>query len=386
MPANMHQKFQRLDDLQVAIVHPFLVSKGGGEKVIDALAELLPHAEIFTMMADSETFSPSVNRLPIHTTWLDRVPGRARLYQYLSPLYDAAVASHDLSGFDLVISSGGPGAKTATIPKSAVHVHYCHSPVRFLWDQYETWLGRLPATLRPLFAASVRSQRQRDLDGVSRVNAMIANSDFIGKRIARYYGCESETIYPPVDLAAAPPAERGGDYYLTVGRLVPNKRTELLIEACNALGRELVVVGAGPQEAQLARLAGPKVRIAGRVSSEELENLFVNARGYLFAAEEDFGIATVEAQSYGLPVIAYARGGSAEIVGNEETGILFDDQSAQGVIAAIEAFEAREDAFDRTVIQQAAQRFSKDRFMREMERALLEAANRGPSSGLGSTL
>ncbi len=344
--------------------------------MVDALAELLPHAEIFTMMADPSTFSEAVAKLPVHTTWLDRVPGRARFYQYLSPLYDHAVAAHDLSGFDLVVSSGGPGAKTALIPQNAVHVHYCHSPVRFLWDQYETWRARLPAPLRPVFASSVRSQRKRDLMGVQRVDTMVANSDFIAERIQRFYSRSSVTIYPPVDLAKTSPPLKPDDYYLTVGRLVPGKRTDLLVEACNLLGRPLMVVGSGMEAERLATMAGPSVTLTGRVSSEKLADLFTHARGYLFAAEEDFGIATVEAQSYGLPVIAYARGGTAEIVSDGAMGVLFDTQSAQSVIQAIEAFERREKDFDRAAIQRAAQRFGKARFMREMEQLLLDCLAR----------
>ena len=373
MPASILPHKRKLAQSRVAIVHPYLVSRGGGEKVIDALAELLPHAHIFTMMADQATFSPAVARLPVHVSWLDKAPGRARFYQHLSPFFDAAVNSYDLSEYDLVITSGGPGAKTAPIAAHSVHVHYCHSPVRFLWDQYDTWLDRLPWPLRALFALSVRQQRKRDLKGVQSVDVMVANSDFIGERIARYYAMDSRTIYPPVDLADTPPAQEPSDYYLTVGRLVPNKRTELLVEACTKLGRQLVVVGAGPEHQRLAAMAGPTIELAGRVSSQQLARLFVNARAYLFAAEEDFGIATVEAQSYGLPVIAYGVGGTAEIVSPPDNGLLFDEQSVEAVMQALETFEKHETGFDRAAIQKHAQRFSKARFMQEMEQLLVES-------------
>ena len=274
-----------IDGLRMAIVHPFLISQGGGEKVIDALARAFPRAEIFTMLLDRSTLSPALKDRVIHSTFLDRFPARQRFYQHLSPLYDLATRSHDLRGFDIVISSGGPGAKTARVDPGALHVHYCHSPVRFLWDQYETWLGRLPMPLRPLFALTAAAQRRRDLAGVQGVDAFIANSDYIGERIRRYYGRQSTTIYPPVDISTAPPADHRGDYYLTVGRLVPGKRTELLVEACNAAGRRLVVAGGGPELHRLREMAGPTVEIRGRVDDETLEDLFRNARAFLFAAE-----------------------------------------------------------------------------------------------------
>lgn len=370
-----------LDDLRIAIVHPFLIASGGGEKVIDALAELLPRAEIFTLMLERSSLSPVMERRTIHVTPLDRVPGRARFYQYLTPFYDAAVASHDLRGFDLVISSGGPGAKTVRCDPGAVHVHYCHSPVRFLWDQYDTWLARLPAVVRPAFALTAEAQRKRDYAAAQQVDRMIANSDYIAQRIRRYYDRDSRTIYPPVDLATAPPAPEPGDYYLTVGRLVPHKRTDLLVQACNRLGRRLIVAGSGPEQAALTRLAGDNVEIRGRVSVSELTKLFRNARAYLFAGDEDFGIATVEAQSYGLPVIAYGHGGSLEIVAGEGDGILFDRQDCAGVMEAIERFEAAGDGFDRVAIQHRSRRFGKDRFLQEMAQALLQQIGSGASGG-----
>ena len=215
-----------LAGLRVAIVHPFLVSRGGGEKVVDALAELLPQAEIFTMMLDRSSLSPVLADRTIHTTFLDAVPGKARIYQFLSPLYDLATAQHDLSGFDLIISSGGPGAKTVQHDPAVPHIHYCHSPVRFLWDQFDTWLGRLPAVLRPAFSLTAGRQRGRDLAGVEQVDCFIANSNYIAERIARFYARESRTIYPPVDLSEEPAlAER-----------------EALIAAAEVLGEKNAIV------------------------------------------------------------------------------------------------------------------------------------------------
>ena len=369
------------DQLRVAIVHPFLVSRGGGEKVIDALAELFPRAEFFTLMLDRSTLSPQLLGRTIHTTFLDRGPLAWRYYQHLSPLYDAATARHDLSGFDLVISSGGPGSKTARVPAGIPHIHYCHSPVRYLWDQYETWLARLPRALRPAFALTARRQRQRDLAAVGRVNTFVANSRYIAERIARYYGAQSTVVYPPVELSTAPVSTRPLDYFLTVGRLVPGKRIELLVEACNRLGRHLIVAGTGPELTKLRSLAGPTVEIMGRVSDEELTRLYTNARAFLFAADEDFGIATAEAQSYGLPAVAYAHGGSLEIVseGDEASpadGILFPEQTVDAVVGGIQRFEGVEHLFDRERIQARARRFGMDRFRTGIMEVVTNALNK----------
>ncbi len=377
-----------LADLRIAIVHPFLVSQGGGEKVVDALAALFPQAELFTMLLDRNSLSPALAGRRIHSTFLDRIPGAARRYQHLSPLYDRAVASHRLDRFDIVISSGGPGAKTARVPADTLHIHYCHSPVRFLWDQYETWRDRLPAPLRPVFASSVRAQRRRDLAGVRRVDAFIANSDYIGERIERYYARSSETIYPPVAINRQCVAARGGDYYLTVGRLVPGKRTELIIEACNALGRRLMVAGGGPELDRLRAMAGPTVTVLGRVPDAELAALYQGARAFVFAADEDFGIATVEAQSHGLPGIAFGHGGSLEILDGDDgvpSAVFFSEQSAPAIREAIEQFERTEHRFDRIAISRRAERFSQEQFSaRIIEFVSREWARHGAAQRVGA--
>jgi glycosyltransferase involved in cell wall biosynthesis len=372
-----------LRQLRIAVVHPFLISQGGGEKVIDALAALFPRAEFFTLMLNPASLSPVMRGRVIHSSFLDWGQRAWRYYQHLSPLYDMATVRHDLKGFDLVISSGGPGAKTVRIPAGVPHIHYCHSPVRYLWDQYDTWLGRLPKPLRPIFALTAGAQRRRDLAGAGRVDAFIANSDYIGARIRRYYGRDSVTVYPPVDISRTPPKTMARDYYLSVGRLVPGKRTELLVEACNRLGRRLLVAGGGPELEKLQALAGPTVEVLGRVSDERLEQLYAGARAFLFAADEDFGIATVEAQSHGLPAIAYAHGGSLEILREGDASgpgdaVFFNEQTPDAIVEAIERFERVESAFDREWIQARALRFDAAHFDDGMLRAVesvLESMN-----------
>lgn len=367
--------------MKVAIVHPWFIGQGGGEKVIDALATLYPQADFFALMQAADQLSPTMQARRITSTFLDAIPGAHRYYQHLSPFYALATQSLDVAGYDLVISSGGPATKGVVVGQHALHVHYCHSPVRFLWDQFQVWRQRLPAPLRPLFSAAAMRQREWDFASAQRVDGFIANSDFIGRRISTYYRRDSTTIYPPVAVQPHYSPAGHDDYYLTVGRLVPGKRTELLIEACNQLGRSLVVVGAGPQEARLKALCGPTITLAGRVGEAQLDALFRKARAFVFAAEEDFGIATVEAQSYGLPAIVLGRGGSAEIVAGPEhgalaTGIIFDEQTVAGVVGAIQHYEAAERRFDRMYIWQQSRRFSASVFAERMSRhidALLHA-------------
>ncbi|MCT2399905.1 glycosyltransferase [Novosphingobium mangrovi (ex Huang et al. 2023)] len=361
-----------LEGLRIAIVHPFLISQGGGEKVIDALARMFPDAEFFALLLDRSSLSGQMQGRTIHTTALSRFPRLKRFYQHLSPLYDLAVRQFDLRGFDVVISSGGPGAKTIRVDPGCLHIHYCHSPVRYLWDQYEVWLKRLPVAMRPLFALSARRQRARDFAAAQRVDTFIANSNYIGARIRRYYQRDSITIYPPVVVdRPLSPAERG-DYYLTVGRLVPGKRTDLLVEACNRLGRRLLVAGQGPEYEALKAAAGPTVEVLGRVDDAVLDDLYLNARAFLFAADEDFGIATVEAQSYGLPAIAYGHGGSLEILENGTDSVLFAEQTVDAVAAAIRDFEAREAEFRADGIRRRAQRFSEEVFIKGIRDVVLK--------------
>lgn len=378
-----------LASLRVAIVHSFLIGQGGGEKVIDALARLFPRAEFFTLILSRDSLSSELRDRVIHSTFLDRIPNAARFYQHLSPLYDRAAENHRLEGFDLIISSGGAGAKTIVVPPGTPHIHYCHSPVRFLWDQNAVWRARLPALPRALFTLTTGPQRRRDYAAAQRVDAFIANSDYIGQRIQRYYKRESTTIYPPVEINRGPVPRTGGDYYLTVGRLVPGKRTELLVEACNALGRKLVVVGSGPEFDRLTQMAGPTVTIAGRVSDAALIDLYKGARAFLFASDEDFGIATAEAQSFGLPAIALGHGGSLEILdeGTEGTpsAVLFSSQSASSVADAIERFERREHEFDRASISRSAERFSQEAFASRIESFVVQTLSMRGSAGLASS-
>jgi glycosyltransferase involved in cell wall biosynthesis len=362
-----------LSKMRIAIVHPWFISEGGGERVIDAIAEVCPTADLFTLILDRSTLSPNLRHRNIQASFLSSIPKGGRLYQHLMPLYQLATATFDLTGYDLVISSGGPATKGVIVGQGARHIHYCHSPVRFLWDQFSTWQKRLPAPLRPAFALNAHHNREWDFNSAQRVDKFIANSNFVAQRIRTYYRRPSTIIYPPVDTNRGYVAKEHEDYFICVARLVPNKRIDLLIEACNILRINLVIVGDGPERKSLEGAAGETIRFLGRVDDAALSCLYAQARGFLFAAEEDFGIALVEAQSYGLPVIAYGQGGALETVIDVNlhpyeapTGVLYADQTVECICRAIDQFVALENQFDRQAIQHHARRFDTSTFFRKM--------------------
>lgn len=356
--------------MRVAIVHPFLLSPGGGERVVDALLELYPAADLFVLFADRRKFSPRVARATVNASLLNRIPNARQHYQWFFPLYPVATLMFDLSEYDLVISSGGPASKGVITREDAIHIHYCHSPVRFLWDRYFEWIRALPAPLRPLFALTAHFAREWDYNTSQRLDGIIANSDFVAKRVAKYYRALSVVIHPPVNAAEGYIDDNVSDYYITVGRLVPHKRFDLVIEACTQLGRKLKVVGTGPELGRLKQLAGPSIEFLGRVPDADMATLYAKSRAFIFAGKEDFGIALVEAQSFGRPVLALGEGGALEIVnhGNKApcTGILFDQPSVPAIREAIRKFERHESDFQPPTIRNHSLSFDKQVFLQKM--------------------
>jgi glycosyltransferase involved in cell wall biosynthesis len=334
--------------MKVAIVHYWFLVPGGGEQVIESLTRLYPQADIFCLFADERRLPAGVSRARVKASLLDRMPFAHRLNRMFFPLYSAAAGSFDLSGYDLILSSDSPPIKGVVTSSEAVHISYCHTPGRYIWDMSASFMAKLPWFARPIFAEMASNARIADYVAAQRVDHFIANSNYVARRIHKYYGRKSTVIYPPVNVAKGYLADSHDDYYLSVGRLVQNKRLDILIEACNLLQRRLVIVGEGRNEKHLRTIAGPTIEFRGRVSSEELGELYARCRAFLFAADEDFGIVSVEAQSYGRPVIAFGRGGSLETVrvgdedGRPDTGLFFSAQNAEAVKEALLGFEARE--------------------------------------------
>ena len=355
---------------RVAICHDWLDTWGGAENVLIELLATFPGADLFTLV----DFMPAEARrrlgaTPARTSWLQHLPRGRAWFRYCLPLMPAAIERFDFSAYDLILSSSHAVAKGARKCNDQIHICYCHTPARYVWEQRESYV---PAHgLRGAIATRLLDRlRAWDKASAGGVDRFIANSAHIAARIARCYGRQATVIHPPVDVSRF--AERKDsrprdDYYVTVSRLVPYKRVDLLIEAFRVLPqRRLVVIGDGPEAAALARAAPPNVTFLGRVDGAELVGLVQQARAFVFAAEEDFGITLVEAQAAGTPVIAYAGGAARESVCGLDaaapTGVLFEAQSAAAIVAAVKEFESATHRIAGEACRDNAARFAPERF------------------------
>jgi glycosyltransferase involved in cell wall biosynthesis len=372
--------------VRVAIVHHWFVTRGGGERVAECIARLFPEAEIFTLVAGPAGTPEGLVGRRLHTSFLQKVPLARRYHRHMMPLYPLAVEGLDLRGFDLVISSDSGPIKGVRVDPGAVHICYCHSPMRYLYDGYESYRAEMSGLTRALFTASAKRLRDWDLRAAERVTHFIANSEYVASRIRRFYGRESVVIHPPIDLHRGRIAAEPGQHYLCAGRLVGYKRTELIMEACIRLGRPLRIAGTGPEETKLRLLAkrlnaGSRVMFLGELSTEALWHEYAGCRALLFAADEDFGMVPLEAQACGRPVVAYGAGGSLETVRVRSaagvkgaTGIYFSEQTVESVSEGILEFVGVETAggFDPVVIQRWAAEFAVPVFLRRMRAFVLE--------------
>ena len=352
---------------RVALVHDWLTGMRGGEKVLDVLCELYPQASLFTLVHVPGTVSATIEALRPRASGLSRLPGVARVYRHLLPLFPIAVELFDLDEYDIVISTSHCAVKSVVRPGRARHVSYCHTPMRYVWDQRRAYFGpeRIGragwAALRPVLAWLARW----DAATAHRVDRYVANSQHVARRIARYYNRRACVIHPPVDTEFfRPDEERTGTGALVVSALVPYKRIDLAIEACRLAGVPLRIVGQGPELPRLKRLAGPEVEFLGPRSDEEIRGLFQSSAVVLLPGEEDFGIVPVEAQACGRPVVAAKAGGALETVVDGETGALVTPGSALAMAEGIRrAFDTR---FDAVAIRRHAERFSRSRFASQM--------------------
>ena len=331
--------------MRVAIVHHWFVTRGGGERVAECLASLFPGAELFTLVADERGLPASLADRTVHTSFLQRLPFARTHHRHLMPLYARATESLDLRGFDLVISSDSGPVKGVRVDAGAVHVCYCHSPMRYLYDGFDAYRAQMGGATRLLFSAAAGALRRWDRAAAARVTHFVANSHYVADRIWRWYGRKSVVIAPPIDLHRAR-FRTAGAHYLCAGRLVGYKRTELIVEACRRLGRTLRIAGTGPEEARLRRLAGPGTAMLGELETEALWEEYARCRALLFAADEDFGMVPLEAQACGRPVVAYGAGGSLETMrdhGPGRTAVYFGEQTVESLMSAMLAFEAAEE-------------------------------------------
>ncbi|MCC7416915.1 MAG: glycosyltransferase [Acidobacteria bacterium] len=345
----------------------------GGEKVLEVLCERLPEAEIFTLLHVPGSVSPAIERLPIHASALQRLPGIGRYYRECLPLFPFLVERFDLDRFDLVISSSHCVAKSAMARPGARHLCYCHTPMRYAWDQFDAYFG--PARIGRVASRAMRVAMARlarwDRATSGRAHRYVTNSQYVADRIRRYYNREAIVVYPPVDTSFFRPTDAPPEpFALVVSALVPYKRVGVAIDACRIAGIPLTIVGTGPERSRLERAARGGVTFTGRLSDEAVRDLYRRAAVTLMPGEEDFGIVPLEAQACGRPVVALARGGALESVAAGDTGVLVADDSAEAFADGIR--DAMTRAWDARAIRRHAERFGRTRFGDEMA-ALVDA-------------
>lgn len=361
--------------LRVALVHDWLLTHRGGEKVLEAIAELFPQAPIFTLFHDSTDMPEAIERHAIITSWIDRIPGARVRHRLFLPLMPAAIRTLTLPPVDLVISSSHCVAKAVRIPKGAKHLSYVHAPLRYMWDRFDDYFGRGRAPL-PIRAAArvVRPAfRAWDVSTNAGVDRFVANSQHVAAHIADRYRREAGVIHPPVELdrfIRAPLEGLGqGGYFLCLGALAPYKRLDVAIEAFASLGLPLWIVGSGQSQRWLQGLPS-NVRALGQVADEDIPELYRNARALVFPGVEDFGLTPLEAQACGRPVLAFAQGGALETV-TPHTGVFFNEQTPQSLAGAVRALAALEETFSPARARLHAQAFTKaafqEQFLREVE-------------------
>ena len=349
---------------RVALIHDFLLDVRGAERVFAALCDLYPQADLFTAVYDERGTEGWFAHRNVNTSFLQRLRPTARTFRPLLPLYPYAMEAMDLSGYDVVVSSSSAWAHGVLVDPDAVHVSYCHNPFRYAWNAREQTLsGRDPVT-RAALGVILKRWRMWDFVAAQRVDRYVANSETTRKRILRYFDRESLVLHPPVQTARFRPVEQPGPAYMVLSELMPHKRIDLAVRAFNQLRLPLVVVGNGPDARRLKRLAGSTITFTGRVSDEEAARLLAECRALVVTATEEFGIAAVEAQAAGRPVIALHEGGARETVLDGETGTFFEVPAPEALAAAVAGFDTLD--VDPAACVRNAHRFDVSVFRRGM--------------------
>lgn len=364
--------------MRIALVHDYLIQYGGAERVLEAFCELFPHAPIFTIIYDETLTRGAFRGRNIITSYLQKIPFSRSRHRFFPLLMPFAVEQFDLSRFDVVLSDSASFAKGVITKPSTLHISYCHTPPRYAWDDSHRYIGEFGYTslvrlLVPFFMNYVRIW---DGEAATRVDRFITNSDFVRRRIEKYYRRNAEIIYPPVDTSKFEIGE-AGDYFLMAGRLSAYKKFDLGIEVFNELGWPVKIVGTGPERKKLERMAKKNIEFMGAVSDKDLAKCYTHAKALIFPQEEDFGIVAVEAMASGRPVIAYRGGGALETVKDGGTGIFFEEQTPDSLLEALRNF--KESDFTPEKIRSHALQFDKDVFKRKiiefLERTLDEFRN-----------
>ena len=364
---------------KIAVIHDWLVTYAGAERVLEQILDLVPHADLFSVI----DFLPSHQRgfiqdKPVNTSFIQKLPFAKTKYRNYLPLMPLAVEQFDLSSYDIIISSSHAVAKGVLTGPDQTHICYCHSPMRYIWDLQHQYLeeSRLETGIMSWVARYLlHKMRLWDYRTANGVDHFISNSDYIARRIKKVYGKESTTIYPGIEIDRFPLIEQKDNFYFTASRMVPYKKMELIVQAFSRMpSKELVVIGDGPQFEQIKKAATPNIKLLGYQPTETLISYMSRAKAFVFAAEEDFGIIPIEAQACGTPVICFAKGGTLETVKAGVTGVYFKKQSVNDLINAVTQFEDTQSSYNSKEIRSHAAQFSKENFQSNMLNIIINQA------------
>ena len=372
--------------LKVALVHDWLTGMRGGEKCLEAFCNMFPDAHLYTLICQKNSLSPSIKRMRIRTSRLQFFPFVEKYYRYLLPIMPAVIEQFELKGYDLILSSNHCVAKGIKIEKNTCHICYCHTPMRYIWDQSSQYFNKTNAGLVTRFSFPlIKKYLQRwDIRTSESVDFFIANSQHISNRIKRIYNRESEVIYPPVNTNFFKLSDSEDDYYLVVSAFAPYKRIDLAIKAFNQLRYPLKIIGNGQCEKQLRKMAGPNIEFLGYIEGNELKHYYSQCKAFIFPGEEDFGITPLEAQASGRPVIAFGKGGALETIipfaplekaadkrgrkgDNTPTGVFFYQQTAESLVEAVQRFEKIADKFESKKIREHTLKFDREVFKKKIK-------------------
>jgi glycosyltransferase involved in cell wall biosynthesis len=369
--------------MKVALVHDWLTGMRGGEKVLEVFCELFPDAHLYTLLHSKGSLSDTIESMDIRTSFVQKLPLIRKKYRHLLPIFPTAIERFDLQGYDLVLSSSHCIAKGVITGADTLHICYCFTPMRYIWDLYNLYFGKERAGMITRLATSlvVNYLRKWDVASSKRVDRFVAISRYIAERIKKNYGRDSDLIYPPVDCSYFQPTQANDGFYLMVSPLAPNKRVDLAVEAFNTIGLPLVVIGSGQEEKKLEKLAGKNIKLMGWQSDEIVREHYANCKALIFPGVEDFGIVPLEAQACGKPVIAFGEGGALETIvplekniknedeqSNSATGMFFYEQIPESLAQAVGRFEDAQDSFNRQVIRKNAELFDRAIFKEKVKK------------------
>ena len=373
--------------MKVALVHDWLTGMRGGEKVLEVFCELFPDAHLYTLLHNRGSLSNTIEDMDIRTSFIQKLPLIKKKYRHLLPIFPTAIERFDLREYDLVLSSSHCVAKGVKTGAGTLHICYCFTPMRYIWDLYNLYFGKERAGMITRVATSLVLTHLRKWDVASnkRVDKFVAISRYIAERIKKNYGRDSDLIYPPVDCSYFKPGLANDGFYLMVSPLAPNKRVDLAVEAFNTIGLPLIVIGSGQEESKLEKMAGKNIKLMGWQSDEIVREHYVNCKALIFPGVEDFGIVPLEAQACGKPVIAFGEGGALETIiplgkeaGNRNeqlnnaTGLFFHEQTTESLAQAVVRFEDVQGQFNEQAIRKNAESFDraifKDEFKKYIEK------------------